>query len=254
MRIRKGKMINICCFFMVVFFLFCGSVTSYSWSIPKLPGMDLLPSEIQEGLNFSGETPQSDGFTGISKTTLQGCVAGGPIVVLIGKVTGSNKLLRNYAIGTLVGCATGELLNQRREQYKNEVEFYDGQIEETKKNNASLRTLNNQLDAEIARNKEKIKELKALQSEKSKQKDMALREKERAEANADLTSKELAMAKKEIDVQEDLLKEMRKKPVENQDSIKKLEAEVENMRSIVSKLDNQVTNMLSQRDAIGQFS
>lgn len=219
------------------------NITNF-FPIPELPGTfpsipNILPGSRQQGT--------------LSQTTLEGCAVGGIAGFLASQFKDAENPLLYISIGTLVGCTTGELLNQRRQQYAADADFYDAQIAASKENNSSLCKLNEELEFETQRNKEKIRELKRLQSQKTEQKKVAELELERSRANADIAEKNLAMAKKEINAQQAVLKEMRQEPEENSARIKELKKEIASMRQHVDELSKLVDQMNTQRDAIGQF-
>lgn len=224
-------------------------------SFEGVPGWFEDQYDSLKGMVKQKKTP---GNSTISRTTLEGCAIGatGDVIkeILIKYDVIDNNALYHLPIGTLVGCSAGWLLNERRKEYKKEADFYDGQIAESKKHNASIKQLNEELDKEITRNNEKIARLKKLKKDKAKQKELADKEFKRVEENTDLAEKNLQMAKKEKEVQEEVLKEMRQNPKENEQRISKLEKEIDTMTKQIDDLYALVKEMNNQEDAIGQYT
>ncbi|QYZ66448.1 MAG: hypothetical protein OI74_08455 [Gammaproteobacteria bacterium (ex Lamellibrachia satsuma)] len=193
----------------------------------------------------------------LSRTTLQGCAAGGVTAALLDKFDflGDGNPLLKVGIGTLVGCAAGELLNQRRDEYANKADFYDAQIEQSEKNNESLAKFNDEVEKEIVRNKGIIKGLKSQKTRSSAAKKKAKESHARTKANAEIAEKELALARKEAETQNEVLKEMRAVPAPKADAgrIRDLQAEVDTLNSHVSDLEAMVAEIADQRDVIGTY-
>lgn len=197
------------------------------------------------------------GGGGISRTVLQGCAGGAALGALTGALLSQNRAqgaLIGGGVGALLGCTAGGILNERRKRYRNEAEFYDAQIDQTKSVNRQLAQLNADLSQRIASNRANIAKLKRQRSQAKIDKSFAQAEFERANESYQLAKSELDAAKKEVTIQETVITELKAKPAGNAGRIQTLSADVASMRAYVQDLETQVDTLAQQRDAIGQFS
>ncbi|ETX01611.1 MAG: hypothetical protein ETSY2_36870 [Candidatus Entotheonella gemina] len=148
----------------------------------------------------------------------------------------------------------GGILNQRRQQYSSEADFYDAQIAQTQSVNQELAQLNSDLSQRIASNRTNIAKLKQQRSKAKVNQSFAQAEFEKADASYKLAKSELEAAKKEVEIQETVITELQEKPSGNATRLNTLSADVASMRSYVRDLEKQVDTLAEQRDAIGQFS
>lgn len=246
-------------------FLFGSTAASAAWwnnpdDLGKTTG-DLLKSmpDMPDIFGGGGDGNEGSGKPTLSRTTLQGCAAGGGLAAALTAtdILGDDNPLLNVAVGTLVGCTAGYLLNQRREEYANKADFYDAQIEQSEKNNESLAKFNDEVEKEIVRNKGIIKDLKSQKTRSSAAKKKAKESHARTKANAEIAEKELALARKEAETQKEVLKEMRAAPAPNADAdagrIRGLQSEVDTLNSHVADLEAMVAEIADQRDVIGTY-
>ncbi len=198
------------------------------------------------------------GGGGVSRTVLQGCAGGAALGALTGALFSKDNRVAGGVIGGLagaaVGCTVGGILNQRRQQYRSEADFYDAQIDQTQTVNQELAQLNTDLSQRIASNRSNIAKLKQQRTKAKIDKSFVQAEFQKADESYKLAKSELDAAKKEVEIQETVITELKEKPSGNTGRINTLSADVASMRSYVQDLEKQVDTLAQQRDAIGQFS
>lgn len=201
-------------------------------------------------------TTGSSQNTGLSPTITQACAVGVLSGAAVGAMASDSNRWRNAAIGAgvglLAGCAAGQALNNRRQQYASNAEYLDSQIVLTQETNATVRSINASTAAQIADYQAAIARLEA---------DSNLAEAERAEAMAQLasvtqtrqlTEERLKILEREIEVQTAGLAEY-SGPGDEQ-AAAALEAEVAILREQVATMTAFNETLSGQEDTVGQFN
>jgi hypothetical protein len=195
----------------------------------------------------------------VSPTMMQACLAGGALGLGTSLLfVDDDKLLWAgvlTAAGTAAGCTAGQMLTDRREQYKSQAEFYDDQLKLAKASNNTLLQTQATVDKQIAANRKTIAELQRQRNQQAVDQDQVAKDLKAAEVAHDAAKKELDSLTQERDIQKLALDNYDPSQGEVSATTRAdLTKEIDSMSSYLERLKEQIKYLADQRDAIGQFS
>ncbi|NJN48388.1 MAG: LysM peptidoglycan-binding domain-containing protein [Candidatus Competibacteraceae bacterium] len=207
------------------------------------------------GGNSGGSSTGSSGFTGLS-TQAEGAV----IVGVLGAVAGAllcdkkNRVecaAAGAAIGGVGGYVIGNEIAKRQKRYASAEAFYDAQIRKTAQLNQSLSRQNRNLRKSIQADQRRVNTLVAqYRSGRTKKSSLnALRRD--IERKHNQSSKQLAEAKKEYEINNELLKTMQNSGQAKR--IADLRNENNELRNRIVALEDMSDDLVKITAAVGEF-
>lgn len=193
--------------------------------------------------------------SGKNDATVQGGVGGAAIGGLIGALVGGRQgALIGAAIGGGVGLVAGSVIDERRNAYASDEDFYDGQIAQTRNLNAELGKRNGSLREEIALDQKETKRLAKEAKAGKARKDQLLAQKSSLDERRQKNTQLMADLDKELLVQKEVLAKAETAPGGAANPrAQAMKVQVAALEKEIGELQKMVNEMGTQSATLGQY-
>lgn len=153
-------------------------------------------------------------------------------------------------IGGTVGFVAGQVVAERQARYANQEDFYDAQIQQTAQLNQALSTKNRNLRKSIQRDRRHISKLMARYNQGKASRQELLTAKANLDKQRTQNEKVLADAKRELEVQREVYKQMQQQGQAQRQRVKQQERVVTGLQAEVNDLQQNIELMATSSAAV----
>lgn len=191
-----------------------------------------------------GTSTQAEGAT-------MGAILGGVIgAVACDSHNRAGCMVAGAVLGGAVGFVAGQVVAERQKQYANQEEFYDAQIEQTAQLNQALSDKNRNLRKSIQRDQRHINKLLSRYNQGKASRQELLAAKSNLDKKRSENEKVLAQAKQELEVQQEVYKQMQQQGQAQRQRLNQQKRAVAGLQTEVNDLQQNIELMATSSAAV----